>query len=252
MGLNLRLRSGIDEGIVAEENRVEIDGISDRNDPFLESLLGVGNIRSSEEGYFKREREPTVEETYMVLARSFLEAVSANPGSKVTETYDILELSDCRGDKVKKYLEGKGFIRIEETRDGRKGRLAKRIYLTNQGKEVLIKLSEGEVGLEVLGGFKASDEEGKAQRGKKNKKKKKVSKKTVNVQGEEVLWKVDDVAEYLNISASTVYRRISIGEMACYKVGGLNRFKREEIYEMVKNNRKDNSIQGSTNYFKAS
>ncbi|MBI5374184.1 MAG: excisionase family DNA-binding protein [Candidatus Schekmanbacteria bacterium] len=64
---------------------------------------------------------------------SLLKFLSENPGIFVTKAYQILNLSGYKGDKFKENLIEKGLIVQEETRDGKGGRLAKVLNITEKG-----------------------------------------------------------------------------------------------------------------------
>jgi len=59
----------------------------------------------------------------------------------VTQIYKDLGLSGYKGDKLKTNLIKKKLVRQEETRAGQKGRLAKKLVLTDKGESTLRKLS---------------------------------------------------------------------------------------------------------------
>jgi excisionase family DNA binding protein len=64
-----------------------------------------------------------------------LRFISEHPGTFVAGMYKELELSGYRGDRLKNALIEKGFIVQEETRAGKRGRLAKVLALTEQGRD---------------------------------------------------------------------------------------------------------------------
>ena len=45
----------------------------------------------------------------------------------------------------------------------------------------------------------------------------------------EALWKVGDVAKYLNVSVSWVYKQVETGDLPCVRLGASVRFKPEAI-----------------------
>jgi len=69
--------------------------------------------------------------------RVFLEFVSGHPGMFVTQIYKEFQLSGYKGDKLKEGLIEKGLISQEETREGKGGRLAKILTLTDKGASIL-------------------------------------------------------------------------------------------------------------------
>ena len=69
--------------------------------------------------------------------RGFLEFVSQNPDMFITQLYKALDLSGYKGDMIKEGLIEKGLIVQEETREGKGGRLAKVITLTDKGVSIL-------------------------------------------------------------------------------------------------------------------
>lgn len=70
----------------------------------------------------------------------FLEGVSKNPDLFVTQIYKTLKLSGYKGDRLKESLLEKELIIQEETRKGKRGRLAKVLVLTEKGTSTLKKL----------------------------------------------------------------------------------------------------------------
>jgi excisionase family DNA binding protein len=50
---------------------------------------------------------------------------------------------------------------------------------------------------------------------------------------EDRLWSVDDVAEYLGLSRSTIYRAVSEDRLPCIKVWSAVRFRKEAIDEWL-------------------
>jgi excisionase family DNA binding protein len=70
----------------------------------------------------------------------FLEGVSKNPDMFVTQIYKTLKLSGYKGDRLKESLLEKELIIQEETRKGKRGRLAKVLVLTEKGTSTLKKL----------------------------------------------------------------------------------------------------------------
>lgn len=48
------------------------------------------------------------------------------------------------------------------------------------------------------------------------------------------LWKVQDVAEYLRVSASWVYLHVSLGDLPYLRVGGLLRFDPDAVRRYTK------------------
>lgn len=71
--------------------------------------------------------------------RNFLEFISQHPGMFVTKIYKSLYLSGYKGDRLKESLIEKGLIIQEETREGRGGRLAKVLSITDKGTSILKK-----------------------------------------------------------------------------------------------------------------
>lgn len=69
-----------------------------------------------------------------------LEFISQNPDMFVTKIYKALQLSGYKGDKLKESLLEKELIIQEETRKGKRGRLAKVLVLTEKGTSTLKKL----------------------------------------------------------------------------------------------------------------
>jgi len=82
----------------------------------------------------KDESELTPEEI------EFLECVSKNSDMFVTQIYKTLKLSGYKGDRLKESLLEKELIIQEETRKGKRGRLAKVLVLTEKGTSTLKKL----------------------------------------------------------------------------------------------------------------
>jgi len=70
----------------------------------------------------------------------FLEGVSKDPDLFVTQIYKTLKLSGYKGDRLKENLLEKELIIQEETRKGKRGRLAKVLVLTEKGTSALKKL----------------------------------------------------------------------------------------------------------------
>jgi len=68
---------------------------------------------------------------------AFLEFLSQHPGMFVTRVYKALQLSGYKGDRLKKELIEKGLVSQEETREGRKGRLAKVLTVTDKAASIL-------------------------------------------------------------------------------------------------------------------
>lgn len=83
----------------------------------------------------------TYQEELSPEERSVLEFISQHPGKFVTQIYKELALSGYKGDKLKESLIEKGLIAQEETREGRRGRLAKVLALTSYGVSLLGKLA---------------------------------------------------------------------------------------------------------------
>jgi len=52
---------------------------------------------------------------------------------------------------------------------------------------------------------------------------------------------LEETAEYLQVSRDSIYRMAQKGEIPASKVGNLWRFKKEEIDEWMKNQRKNRS-----------
>jgi excisionase family DNA binding protein len=69
----------------------------------------------------------------------FIEFISQNPSMFITQIYKTLQLSGYKGDKIKERLIEQGMIIQEETRAGKKGRLAKVLTLTDKGSLMLKK-----------------------------------------------------------------------------------------------------------------
>jgi len=69
-----------------------------------------------------------------------LEFISKNPDIFVTQIYKTLKLSGYKGDRLKESLLEKELIIQEETRKGKRGRLAKVLVLTEKGTSTLKKL----------------------------------------------------------------------------------------------------------------
>ena len=67
----------------------------------------------------------------------FLKFVSQHSDMFVTEIYQALGLSGYKGDRVKRALIEQGLIAQEETRKGRRGRLAKVLTLTDKGADIV-------------------------------------------------------------------------------------------------------------------
>jgi len=70
----------------------------------------------------------------------FLEGVSKDPDLFVTQIYKTLKLSGYKGDRLKESLLEKELIIQEETRKGKRGRLAKVLVPTEKGTSTLKKL----------------------------------------------------------------------------------------------------------------
>jgi excisionase family DNA binding protein len=68
---------------------------------------------------------------------SFLSFLHENPGMFVTKIYQALGLSGYKGDSLKESLIKKGFLKQEETRSGRGGRLAKILVLTEKAEKFI-------------------------------------------------------------------------------------------------------------------
>jgi excisionase family DNA binding protein len=73
--------------------------------------------------------------------KGFLEFIRQYSGMFVTKIYKTLGLSSYKGDKLKSDLIDKGLVVQQETRDGRGGRLAKVLALTDKGAEAAKKLT---------------------------------------------------------------------------------------------------------------
>jgi excisionase family DNA binding protein len=99
------------------------------------SLPSAGQIPQEKlaRGDAKDEKELSPEE------RVFLEFISGHPGMFVTNIYKAFELSGYKGDKLKESLIEKGLVTQEETREGKGGRLAKILTVTDKGTFVLKK-----------------------------------------------------------------------------------------------------------------
>ena len=69
--------------------------------------------------------------------RRFLEYIKQNPGVFVTKIYKALGLSGYKGDRIKEQLIEEGLIVQDETRQGKGGKPAKPIALTDKGRKVL-------------------------------------------------------------------------------------------------------------------
>jgi excisionase family DNA binding protein len=91
-------------------------------------------------------KKEKAEEEFLPGGRIFLNFVSKHPGMFITQIYKKLGLSGYKGDRLKKSLLEKEFIKQEETRQGDKGRLAKVLFLTDQGSAVLKKFTVGKGG----------------------------------------------------------------------------------------------------------
>lgn len=77
----------------------------------------------------------------------FLKFISQHTGRFVTKIYEALKLSGYKGDKLKKSLIEKGLVTQQETRKGKRGRLAKTLVLTDKGIALAKKLvSKGKGG----------------------------------------------------------------------------------------------------------
>lgn len=70
---------------------------------------------------------------------AFIEFISQHPNMFITHIYKTLQLSGYKGDKIKERLIDQGMIIQEETRAGKKGRLAKVLTLTDRGSLMLRK-----------------------------------------------------------------------------------------------------------------
>jgi len=98
------------------------------------------------EGVIQKEERPKAsreEEELSSEEGRFLEFVSQHPGMFVTQIYKALALSGYKGDKLKGSLIERDLIVQEETREGRAGRLAKILALTDKGNLLLKKLPQG-------------------------------------------------------------------------------------------------------------
>lgn len=97
-----------------------------------------------------REKEPAIEikeEGFPEDEMVFLKFVSDNPAMFVTKVYKSLGLSGYKGDKLKESLIKNGFIVQNETREGKMGRLAKILSLTEEGvRKINIKHLSGKGG----------------------------------------------------------------------------------------------------------
>lgn len=87
-----------------------------------------------------RGKEPVTEireEGLLADEMGFLKFLSDNPAMFVTKVYKSLGLSGYKGDKLKESLIKKGHISQDETREGKMGRLAKILSLTEEGIQAL-------------------------------------------------------------------------------------------------------------------
>lgn len=73
--------------------------------------------------------------------RGFLEFLSQHPDMFITQLYKAIDLSGYKGDRLKDSLIEKGLITQEETREGKGGRLAKVLTLTDKGASILKEVS---------------------------------------------------------------------------------------------------------------
>jgi len=49
------------------------------------------------------------------------------------------------------------------------------------------------------------------------------------------MWRIQDVAKYLNISLITIYRMLKKGIIPAHKIGSQWRFRKEEIDQWIRN-----------------
>jgi len=140
-----------EEALSSEEKRQKaiIDEVKVRQ---VASKSGKETVKHEEaEEVIKTERKKKKiasegEEELSAEEKGFLRFISKNPGMFVTKIYKALQLSGYKGDKLKESLIEKALIVQEETRKGRKGRLAKVLSLTEKGTFVLKKVSPGKGG----------------------------------------------------------------------------------------------------------
>jgi len=88
-----------------------------------------------------KEKVPRKESDMTPEEMVFLDFISKNPNIFVTKLYKALKLSGYKGDRLKEGLIEKGLIVQVETREGRGGRLAKILSLTDKGTSILQKSS---------------------------------------------------------------------------------------------------------------
>ena len=82
-----------------------------------------------------RPEKPVSQEELLPDEEAMIGFVRDHPGTFVTRMYKELALSGYRGDKLKGSLIEKGLIAQEETRSGKRGRLAKVLALTATGQD---------------------------------------------------------------------------------------------------------------------
>jgi len=137
----IRQKSFRDEvGVRKDRQRGEQIASKTRKETLKQEEEVVTTERKKKKVASKDEKELSAEE------KGFLRFVSKNPGMFVTKIYKALKLSGYKGDKLKESLIDKELVFQEETRRGRKGRLAKVLSLTKKGTTVLKKLSPGKGG----------------------------------------------------------------------------------------------------------
>jgi len=73
----------------------------------------------------------------------FIRFINKNPNFFVTQHYRLLGLSGYKGDKLKRDCIGQGLVQEVNTRDGKAGRLAKRLTLTEKGADMLARSKDG-------------------------------------------------------------------------------------------------------------
>jgi len=73
--------------------------------------------------------------------QGFLKFIDSHSGKFVTKIYETLKLSGYKGDKLKKSLIEKELLVQQETRKGKRGRLAKELVLTEKGQALAKKLT---------------------------------------------------------------------------------------------------------------
>ncbi len=73
--------------------------------------------------------------------QGFLKFIDSHSGKFVTKIYKALKLSGYKGDKLKNSLIEKGLVVQQETRKGKRGRLAKELVLTEKGQALAQKLT---------------------------------------------------------------------------------------------------------------